>query len=263
MSYVLGNKQIKKRIGKDIFIYPFKESNLKGTSYNLTASKVAYLASNYMLAINGKDEIVVPPGETVLIQTEEAIYTRRNICGTYHSKVSLVTEGFSHIGTTLDPEYFGASLIALTNHTKLVKKIRCGESIVTVMFYKVRGCDKTMKDNSQNRDDLMPKEFNGFKQNLTQKQRYHLEKEVNKSRNVEWKKDYTSLINIVRKENNIKKFSIQDLIFLLIFSFVIVIVYKLYNNNLLSLEAFISAEVGVLMGMLTWLTDVSKKFRKD
>ena len=42
---VLGNKKIKRSLGKDLFIYPFKESNLKGSSYNLTASKVAYLLS--------------------------------------------------------------------------------------------------------------------------------------------------------------------------------------------------------------------------
>ena len=49
---VLGSKKIKKRLGKDIFIHPFKEENLKGSSYNLTATKLAYYSDNQKIALN-------------------------------------------------------------------------------------------------------------------------------------------------------------------------------------------------------------------
>lgn len=243
---VLGNKKIKKSLGKDLFIYPFKESNLKGSSYNLTASKVAYLLSNKKIAVNGKDEIVVPPGETVLIQTVESIYTRKNICGTYHSKVSLVTEGFSHISTTLDPGYMGTSLIAITNNTKDIKRIKCGDSIVTIMFYKVAGCNKEAKDNSPGRDDLIPKEFGGFSQNLSNKQEDNLTKEIRKTRDYEWKKDYQALIDIVRKEYEIKGVGFLDLFYGIILIIISVFVIILFSRNKIDLGVFLTLIIAIL-----------------
>lgn len=38
---VLSIEDIKKEIGKNIFIWPFNEDNIKGNSINLTASKFA------------------------------------------------------------------------------------------------------------------------------------------------------------------------------------------------------------------------------
>lgn len=259
---VLGNKKIKRSLGKDLFIYPFKESNLKGSSYNLTASKVAYLLSNKMIAVNGKDEIVVPPGETVLIQTVESIYTRKNICGTYHSKVSLVTDGFSHIGTTLDPGYMGTSLIAITNTTKDTKKIKCGDSIVTIMFYKVSGCNKEAKDNSPGRDDLIPKEFNGFSQNLSNKQQNNLTKEIRKIRGFEWKKDYQALIDIVRKEYNIKKFGLLDLLWAILLIVISVIIILLFSKNKIDLEEFLTLCLGILGLLIPLIKELIDKNKR-
>ncbi|MCX5964280.1 MAG: hypothetical protein NT070_14395 [Cyanobacteria bacterium] len=51
------------------------------------------------------------------IETNESIWVSKKISGTYHSKVALVSKGLSHIGTTLDPEYVGCSLIAIHNHS--------------------------------------------------------------------------------------------------------------------------------------------------
>jgi len=39
---VLSDTQLIRKLGNDIFIWPFKESNLKGATYNLTASKIAF-----------------------------------------------------------------------------------------------------------------------------------------------------------------------------------------------------------------------------
>lgn len=263
---VLGNKKIKRSLGKDLFIYPFKECNLKGSSYNLTASKVAYLLSNEQIAINGKGEIVVPAGETVLIQTEESIYTRKNICGTYHSKVKLVARGFSHIGTTLDPGYFGASLIALTNTTKETKKIKCGETIVTLMFYRVSGCDKELWDNSPNRDDLIPESFSGFKENLSNIQKEEFEKEINKIRNEDWKTDPKILIDKVRKENNIKSFGWVDFMILVVFIMIIISIIVCYikitdktTENTITLLGIL---ITVILTIIPWIDNLFKRNKR-
>jgi hypothetical protein len=42
-SSVLSNRDIERYLGKEIFIYPFSPTNMKGgSSYNLTASDFAY-----------------------------------------------------------------------------------------------------------------------------------------------------------------------------------------------------------------------------
>lgn len=144
---ILSDKDIKRELGKNIFIYPFKEENLKGSTYNLTASLCAWIISDdgrkkqdngtkKQLIINREGNIEIPPGKTALIETEESIYVSNKICGTYHSRVSLVNKGLSQVSTTLDPCYFGTSVIALHNNNEdkpvIIQK---GEGIVSIIFY--------------------------------------------------------------------------------------------------------------------------------
>lgn len=259
---VLGNKQIKKKLGKEIFIYPFKESNLKGASYNLTASKLAYIVSNKKIAVNSHDEIIIPPHETVLIQTQEAIYTRKQICGTYHSKVSLVSEGFSHIGTTLDPGYMGPSLIAITNDTSNIKTIKCGDSIVTIMFYRVSGCDKEAKDNAVGREDLIPKKFEGFNNILTSEEEDKINEDINQLRGVEWRKDYKALIDIVRKENRIKSLCFKDIIIIVIYIAVFLGITYFFIKNKIKLEVYLSILIPGIISTIPMINDLISRRRK-
>lgn len=112
---ILSDTDIKKELGKDILIYPFRKSQLKGASYNLTASTLAWsLTTKKSIYVNGK--IIIEPGITALIETNEVIWVSQKIAGTYHSKVGMVSQGTGHIGTTLDPNYIGPSLIAIHNH---------------------------------------------------------------------------------------------------------------------------------------------------
>lgn len=259
---VLGNKQIKKKLGKDIFIYPFKESNLKGASYNLTASKLAYIASNKKIAVNSHDEIIIPPHETVLIQTQEAIYTRKQICGTYHSKVSLVSEGFSHIGTTLDPGYMGPSLIAITNNTNNIKTIKCGDSIVTIMFYRVSGCDKEAKDNAVGREDLIPKKFEGFNNKLTSEQEDKINNDIDELKALDWRKDYKALINIVREDNKIKCLNFKDIIIMMIYFFVFLYITYCHKQNKIELGVYLSILIPAILAAIPMINDLISRGRK-
>lgn len=131
----LSDRDIKKMLGKHIFIYPFDKKNLKGGSYNLTASKYAIIKEDKkeQLIVDG-NKIIIPKGKTAIIETNESIYVSKWISGTYHSRVKLVNKGLSHIGTTLDPNFFGLSAIALHNTTDKEIEIKVGESIATIVF---------------------------------------------------------------------------------------------------------------------------------
>ncbi|MDY2881929.1 MAG: hypothetical protein SOT71_04675 [Romboutsia timonensis] len=155
---VLSDKNIKKLLGYHIFIYPFKEENLKPSSYNLTASKFAVVideehGEKKEMLIVKDNKIIIPPHRTALIETEESIYVSRWIAGTYHSRVKLVNKGLGHIGTTLDPCFFGVSAIALTNTTDKNISLNVGDPIVTLMFYSLKSRCKGMHDNMTARID--------------------------------------------------------------------------------------------------------------
>lgn len=62
----LSDQDIKRELGRDILIYPFNESNLKGASYNLTASKLAWKIQDGKSAYDSSVErIIIPKNSTV------------------------------------------------------------------------------------------------------------------------------------------------------------------------------------------------------
>ncbi|MBZ5480232.1 hypothetical protein LDP77_14210 [Bacillus sp. T_4] len=133
---VLSNVDVEKELlkGKNIRIYPLKIDNIKGSTYNLTASEYAWsITTKKSLVQNNK--IVIPPNDSALIATQEVIWTSSKIAGSYHSKVSIVSKGGGHIGTTLDPEWIGHSLITVHNHHPQDSlEIGVNDTFVSIMF---------------------------------------------------------------------------------------------------------------------------------
>lgn len=154
---ILSDKQFMKHYGKDIFLYPFDNYNLKGASYNLTASRVAYYKDeegNFVSALVKKDKLILPAKKIIFIQTEEVIYVNQRICGTYHTKVKWVSLGLSSISTTLDPCYFGTSLVAVKNLSEDDIEMDVGETFCTVIFHKISSGNKDVHDNVPFRKDV-------------------------------------------------------------------------------------------------------------
>lgn len=134
---VLSNVDLEKELykGENIRICPLKVDNIKGSRYNLTASKYAWSISTKENLVKD-DKIVIPPNDSALIATKEVIWTSSKITGTYHSKVSIVSKGGGYIGTILDPEWIGHSLITVHNyHPKDPLEIRVNDTFVSIMFY--------------------------------------------------------------------------------------------------------------------------------
>ncbi len=153
----LSNVDIEKEIGKNIYIYPFSKSKLRGASYNLTASKLAWsLQTKRSIYDAQTNKLIIPKRSTVLIETNEAIWVSLKIAGTYHSKVALVSKGLSHIGTTLDPEYVGSSLIAIHNHSDQDVLITPEEdTFVTLVFQYMRTKASVKPGNDPGRPDVL------------------------------------------------------------------------------------------------------------
>jgi len=158
---MLSNNDIRRELinAKNIAIHPLKTENIKGSSINLTASKYAWNISTKESALSeDQQKILIPPHSTVCIFTEEAVWVSRKIGGTYHPRVSLVSKGMGNISTTLDPQWYGLSLVGVNNPTTQPIELKVGEAFVSVILYYLKtSATKGIIENQASRPDIYSK----------------------------------------------------------------------------------------------------------
>ncbi|MFB0515598.1 MAG: deoxycytidine triphosphate deaminase, partial [Candidatus Neomarinimicrobiota bacterium] len=121
---LLTDVDIQKALGKDIVIEPFSKDSLTPVGYDFTVGNYVLSLEQGLLNPNHQGFYELPPKSTVQILTKESLWVSGRIGGTFHSKVSLVSKGLSHISTTLDPGWYGPLLITIRNN--IDKPIRIG-----------------------------------------------------------------------------------------------------------------------------------------
>ena len=132
MGY-FSDRDIRKALNKDIVIEPFAEELLTPIGYDFTVGDYVFSLQDGLIDVkDGSYEI--PQKHTVQILTKESLWVSGRIGGTFHSKVSLVSRGLSHISTTLDPGWYGPLLITVRNNTDEPFHLKPGESFVTLVF---------------------------------------------------------------------------------------------------------------------------------
>ena len=90
-------------------IFPFDSKKLTGIGYNLSTTDFAFsINQGILLTLHEKTTengimryVIIPPNDTVLFFSQEYIEVDNTIAGTFHSKVSCVSQGLGHISTTL------------------------------------------------------------------------------------------------------------------------------------------------------------------
>lgn len=181
----LSNVDIEKELGENILIFPFHKKHLKGASYNLTASKLAWNISNgESIYDHFRNKIVIPVGATVLVETNETIWVSEKICGTYHSKVKMVSKGLGHIGTTLDPDYLGTSLIAIHNHSGNDVELNPEtDSFVSIIFHYLKTKSSIGHDNDPGRLDFLQRSSGIAKPNISEEENDWLNQDFRKYKN--------------------------------------------------------------------------------
>lgn len=132
---MLSYHDLGKELGKNIYVYPLKENNVKGNTIDFTASTFAFSPDGVCLYDEEKKKIVIPKHTTACIITNEALYLSGKIGGSCHSRVRLTQKGIGHLGTTLDPFYCGQLLVILHNTTENQILIDENERIISLMFY--------------------------------------------------------------------------------------------------------------------------------
>ncbi|MEH2298418.1 MAG: deoxycytidine triphosphate deaminase [Nostoc sp.] len=115
-----------------------------------------YQLSKAFIIVNRIKLLLLAPGDTALIETNETVWVSKKITGTYHSRVTQVSQGTGHIGTTLDPNYIGPSLISLPNHSiHPVELIPKTTNFVTLAFQYLHTESSREHGNTHGRRDIL------------------------------------------------------------------------------------------------------------
>lgn len=165
---LLSDVDIRKALGKDIVIEPFAEELLTPIGYDFTVGEYVFSLEYGLLEIKG-GSYQLPPKSTIQILTKESLWVSGKIGGTFHSKVSLVSKGLSHISTTLDPGWYGPLLITFRNNTDNILLLKSGDSFVTLVFSQLKTPTKSPHNKPQSRQDILVAQLKEQEQNYIDK----------------------------------------------------------------------------------------------
>ena len=166
---VLSDTDIQREMKNgNIFIEPFVQAQLQPSGYNLTPTKFFYSTKKkqFLPVIENDEEtyVIIDKNDTVLVRTRESIAISSMLSGAFYSKVKVVSEGFGHVSTTLDPNWEGQLLISLNNPTNKKHKFsiekevygkRICNSFVTLEFMYLNEPALNLADNPPGRLDIL------------------------------------------------------------------------------------------------------------
>lgn len=122
---------------EEIKITPFEEGCLTPVGYDLRVGEYGVSwKKRRLISIKDEKQITIDPGDTVLLSVREKIQVSKNVGGTIHSKVSLVSRGYSHISTTVDPGWKGELTILISNARRTPLTLEFEEPFCTLVLYK-------------------------------------------------------------------------------------------------------------------------------
>jgi dCTP deaminase len=123
----------------EIKITPFEEECLTPVGYDLRVGEYGVSwKKRRLISIKDEKQITIDPGDTVLLAVREKIQVSKNVGGTIHSKVSLVSRGYSHISTTLDPGWKGEMTILISNTRSIPLTLEFEQPFCTLVLSKTK-----------------------------------------------------------------------------------------------------------------------------
>jgi dUTPase len=133
---MISNRDLSRKLGKNIKIYPFDEKYVDGASVFVTSSKMAWsLQTKKNLVVN--ETITIPPNETALVVTKEFISLDNKHCAICVARNRLNSKGLAHYSSPIKPRYTGRLLITLHNDTNEKIPIKIGDKIAVLLFFEL------------------------------------------------------------------------------------------------------------------------------
>jgi deoxycytidine triphosphate deaminase len=169
-----------------IHIYPFSEDCLTPVGYDV---RVGTRYSSVLLGkyFEGCKKIDILPGDTVLIETLEKIGMpeTRKISGLVNSMVSMVSKGISHVSTTIDPDWKGPLVIAVTNHSKNIIGLVEGKPFCTIVFLENKSSAEKECGKTPGRSDVFLKNLASSSAEASEEEKRKEEKEKKRKKKIQ------------------------------------------------------------------------------
>jgi len=128
--------------GTALLMFNLDKPQLEGTSSNVSYD--LRVGSEYRghqdaekTELPSGGELLLRPGNAVLIQTEEVVFVPRNIFGYVVPKVALLQKGVSNTLSKVDPGYNGPLIVTLFNLGKKDLPLKRGEPFCSLVLHTV------------------------------------------------------------------------------------------------------------------------------
>ncbi len=124
------------RILDRILIEPFSQKCLGPCDYQLSIGEEYVILQDLYNTrqLKKNEQILLGPGDTALILTEEYIALPRNVIGFVVPRARRLFEGSSISATRIDPTWYGKLLIGFTNLAKFPVVLRRGDPFCVIYF---------------------------------------------------------------------------------------------------------------------------------
>lgn len=153
---MVSNVDIEKGLGKHIGIYPLEKDQIEGASIDLTASEYAFSVKQGCSVIK-EGNIVIDPGDTVIVFTNESISLDSHFVGACYNRISFSMKGLLHSSSPLKPNYTGRLSVTFFNASPVEVKVPVGDAIVVIMIHKLNSAATITQGNGKgSRLDLLP-----------------------------------------------------------------------------------------------------------
>lgn len=124
--------------GEQNVVKPYEEKNLAPFGIDLTVGKECYnLTTGERIYLEGDKIFPMRHGDFVVIWTSEELDVPSSWFGLVSSKVSLVAQGLTHIGTKVDPGFKGRLQLSFKNDGHRIIELKEGRPICNVAFFRL------------------------------------------------------------------------------------------------------------------------------
>lgn len=145
-----------------LLIRPFTPDSLTLVGYDLRIGDVySSKKSGKYYNLKENQKLKIRKGDTIIIRTLERIEMPKNlnISGLISSKVSIVTQGISHISTTIDADWKGHLLVTISNISNETIELRHGDEFCTAVFFKNVSIPTNSSEHEESRNDIFLRDW--------------------------------------------------------------------------------------------------------
>ena len=136
---VILSDEIEEYVRQFKLIDPFDPKNLKAAGYELTVGRRHAIGGDFgeLMDGPGKNEVIIPPFEVLIIQTTETVNLPRFLIGIWNIRVAWAYKGLLWVGgPQVDPGYVGYLYCPIYNLSNREVTLKLGEPIALLGFLK-------------------------------------------------------------------------------------------------------------------------------